>query len=1045
MQCVESICQLLLRSPSAFATILLTFFLGVTPPGNAQTQQPDLINLLGAARALGASGKSTEAITLLEDILSKIPRSNDRETNNHAFLLNEISVLKRTAGQFHEALEDVLRAEKILISSATENELLVAVILNSAEALSLLGESEKANSRFHQAVTLSERLEIDSLITHSRIRFAGNSLELGSWEKAVTAVEPLQHLNERQATQVATILGQAYLTLRRPEQAQTSIDALEQVDQTDPQVALINARIDLQLGNVQGSLDKLKALLEQIDESQSALLASARYNLSEAYFQMGLLQEAYANNERAMVIAEESLHNNETLVGQTLHRRAMFLGLIGDIENSIRGFEVAASAFSDNSARSRRARFYTELELTRALSFSNRTVEAVALARNLVSEAPIIFGEQAIENLFALTNLGSLLVEMRELEEAKSLLRNSQMLAVEGRFSKPDLAPTKMSLGKAYLYDGMLDEAENVFLELLRNYEEFGAAESVEKSGEIRRLLSETYYSRNDIGDIEKAAHLSRTNITGIKQRLKEVAKSTTYARQFSSSSIDLQIGNTLTVLNEYQRRGFASSEEMFETAQLALLNEAATATNGFLRHFKAKDPELAELFTERHAASAQIRALTIQPDQQKQKVLDQVKLHIQDIDSQILNANPDLVPYLSPSVITLNAIQPLLDQDEALWTNFSFEGGTFIFLITRDELLVESTNTSIEKVDQLVRKLRENMDLEGRSTPPPFDFNSSTRLYNILFGPFDRILKKKKKLLVVPQGPAQQISLAVATRSSAPIGKTPEKADARFLGLTHSITVYTSVANLLFSKLNPSKDVELKSITGFANPSFSNRSSDTGVLSRDPEINPKALRFGGTVNYFEPLPETERELDLISRSLPGSSSTYYTGKDASEEVFKLHEIKGDVLVFATHAIVSGQFGNLREPALVLSSPAETSDIDDGFLTASEIAQKQIAAKIVVLSACNTASASGQFGAPGLSGLAQGFFEAGAQSLVVSHWTISTVSPLLLMPSFFEGISNGLAADEAMKEAMIEVSTREDLKVLRHPAIWAPFSIVGSY
>ncbi|UWR03636.1 CHAT domain-containing protein [Ruegeria conchae] len=1034
-----------MRSSSALTAFLFAFFLGVTAPGNAQTKQIDLINLLGEARDLGTSGKPAEAIKLLEELLTKIPKSNERETYNHAFLLNEISVLKRATGQSHEALEDVLRAENILVRSASENELLVAVILNSAEALSLLGESEKANGRFHRAVVLAEKLEIDSLITHSRIRFAGTSLELGSWKKAVAAVEPLEHLSKPQATQVATILGQAYLTLRLPKQARTSIDALEQVDRNDPHFALINARIDLQLGNVQESLDKLTALLEEMDESQTALLASARYNLSEAYFQMGLLQEAYANNEHAMLIAEESLRKNETLVGQTLHRRAMFLGLIGDIENSIKGFEVAASVFTEKNSRSRRAKFYTKLELSRALSSNNRKVEALTLARKLIPEAPIIFGEEAIENMFALTNLGSLLIEVRELEEAKSLLRNSQMFAVEGRFSKPDLAPTMVSLGKAYMYDGMLEEAESVFLEVLQDYKEFGAGESVEKAGEIRRLLSEIYYSRNDIGDIEKAVHLSRINIAGIKQRIKEVAKSTTYARQFSSSSIDLQIGNTLTVLNEYQRKGFASNEEMFEAAQLTLLNEAATATNGFLRHFKANDPKLAELFAERQAASAQIRALTIQPDQQKQKVLDQVKRLIQDIDSQILYTNPDLLAYLSPSVITTNAIQTLLDQDEALWTNFSFEGGTFIFLVTKDEVFVESTNANIEQVDQLVRKLRENMDLEGRSTPPPFDFESSTRLYNILFEPFDRVLQKKKKLLVVPQGPAQQISLAVATRSVAPIGKTPKNADARFLGLTHSITVYTSAANLLFSKLNPSNDVELKSITGFANPSFSNRSLDTGDLSRDIEINPKALRLGSTVNYFEPLPETERELDLISRSLPGSSATYYTGKDASEEVFKLHEIKGDVLVFATHAIVSGQFGNLREPALVLSSPAETSGIDDGFLTASEIAQKQIAAKIVVLSACNTASASGQFGAPGLSGLAQGFFEAGAQSLVVSHWTISTVSPLLLMPSFFEGISSGLAPDEAMREAMIEVSTREDLKALGHPAIWAPFSIVGNY
>ncbi len=56
---------------------------------------------------------------------------------------------------------------------------------------------------------------------------------------------------------------------------------------------------------------------------------------------------------------------------------------------------------------------------------------------------------------------------------------------------------------------------------------------------------------------------------------------------------------------------------------------------------------------------------------------------------------------------------------------------------------------------------------------------------------------------------------------------------------------------------------------------------------------------------------------------------------------------------------------------------------DDELLTASEVAQLKLDADWVVLSACNTA-AGDKPGAEALSGLARGFFYAGARALLVS-------------------------------------------------------------
>ena len=102
------------------------------------------------------------------------------------------------------------------------------------------------------------------------------------------------------------------------------------------------------------------------------------------------------------------------------------------------------------------------------------------------------------------------------------------------------------------------------------------------------------------------------------------------------------------------------------------------------------------------------------------------------------------------------------------------------------------------------------------------------------------------------------------------------------------------------------------------------------------------------------------------------------------------------IVHFATHGLVSGDLKGLAEPALVLTPPLEASEIDDGLLTASEIAQFKLNADWIVLSACNTAAA----GTEG-SGLVRAFFYAGARALLVSHWQVNFEAAVQLTTKTF--------------------------------------------
>jgi CHAT domain-containing protein len=127
-------------------------------------------------------------------------------------------------------------------------------------------------------------------------------------------------------------------------------------------------------------------------------------------------------------------------------------------------------------------------------------------------------------------------------------------------------------------------------------------------------------------------------------------------------------------------------------------------------------------------------------------------------------------------------------------------------------------------------------------------------------------------------------------------------------------------------------------------------------------------------------LPDTADELNAVARDLGVAASDIHLGADASETTVKRAPLADyGIVYFAAHGLVAGDVKGLAEPSLVLSIPKQPSELDDGLLAASEVAQLKLNADWVVLSACNTI-AGDKPGAETLSGLARSFFYAGQRS-----------------------------------------------------------------
>ena len=118
------------------------------------------------------------------------------------------------------------------------------------------------------------------------------------------------------------------------------------------------------------------------------------------------------------------------------------------------------------------------------------------------------------------------------------------------------------------------------------------------------------------------------------------------------------------------------------------------------------------------------------------------------------------------------------------------------------------------------------------------------------------------------------------------------------------------------------------------------------------------ALATGEDLRSLPSLPASREEVRLAGEVSGASERIVLIGDDATEARLRLLAgTEYSVVLFATHGLMGGELGGLREPALVLTPGSGTGGAtDDGILHAGEIAELGLSTQIAILSACNTAA-----------------------------------------------------------------------------------------
>jgi CHAT domain-containing protein len=293
--------------------------------------------------------------------------------------------------------------------------------------------------------------------------------------------------------------------------------------------------------------------------------------------------------------------------------------------------------------------------------------------------------------------------------------------------------------------------------------------------------------------------------------------------------------------------------------------------------------------------------------------------------------------------------------------------------------------------------------------------------------------------LIVVLDDAFQNLPPAVLV---ADPGGSGQSGTATFLIERFGLTVEPSVGTFRTLRTRVRQTVAANPFIGFGDPVFA------GAGARTERSGAAGSDAGGLADLatLPPLPETAEELKRIAAALAAPASSLYTGAAATEKTVKTLDLSEfQVVSFATHGLVAGEFRGLTQPALVLTPPARTSEGDDGLLTASEIAALKLKADLVILSACNTGRADDGGGAAGVSALARSFLFAGANSLLVSHWAVSSDATVELVSEAIRSMNSrsALSKAQALRHAALRLMRGEAGAEYRNPAYWAPFVLIG--
>lgn len=531
--------------------------------------------------------------------------------------------------------------------------------------------------------------------------------------------------------------------------------------------------------------------------------------------------------------------------------------------------------------------------------------------------------------------------------------------------------------------------------------------------------------------------------------------------------------------------QGSSASKAVAQTAA----RKAAASVSADLEKLVIKRRELGEQWSTTDLALIKTLGDTDDAASKERTILraqlTELEAEIKAIDDRLRAEAPEYFALVRPESLDLQTTQALLGNEDVALVIVPSEYGTHVMAISDSGLNWFRSDWNIGKVNAAVKRLLwdvgANVDVGADDVAAwgdegdgayPFDRGTAHELYKELISPVADSLAGKRHIFIAASGSLTSLPFGLLV-TNPPVGmdgspdalrQTPWFAD------THALVQVPSLQSLAYlRRFRGSTDQQnsSNSFIGFGDPvlegeavtrggNASRRRGGNNSIKVEKAFNGEETRSGrglidyGTINALARLPGTATEIRELGDAFQVNKDALFLGPRATETNFRSINLSNTrILALATHGLMAGEVEGNNEPGLVFTPPINPSDKDDGLLTSSEIAELDLNADWVILSACNTAAGNGSSGSPGLSGIAKSFFYAGARNLLASHWPVrDDVAAKITTRTVEIGQDNpNLSRAESFQLAMREIrndkSADSESDTWAHPNAWAPFTLIG--
>ncbi|QLC23379.1 CHAT domain-containing protein [Parasphingopyxis sp. CP4] len=412
----------------------------------------------------------------------------------------------------------------------------------------------------------------------------------------------------------------------------------------------------------------------------------------------------------------------------------------------------------------------------------------------------------------------------------------------------------------------------------------------------------------------------------------------------------------------------------------------------------------------------------------------------------------------VSTEALTIADLQGTLQDGEAYLKLSQVAGQVYAVLATNQSARAYRAQIDAATLDQRVTDLRNTISTieNGVRLTYPFNVRLAHQLYMEIIGPAADQLAGIDHLIFEPDGamlslPANLLVtdeagvIAYEQRASTPGNDPFDFSGIAWLGRERAISTALSARGFRDVRNLP-RSAASRQYLGFGE----NAPATAQYQRTNYQSGPTDPRCSWPANFWS-VPIPADELYTARRLIGEDVSDVVTGTRFTDSAIIQRGDLSDfrILHFATHGLVTQARADCPPlPALMTSFAAD--DMSDGLLEFSEIFDLNLDADLVILSACDTASAAGvaastaagvSGGGSALDGLVRAFVGAGSRTVIASHWPAPEdfgATERLITGVFQSGASNSLGA--AMRAAQRSLMDDADTS---HPYYWAGFAIIG--